>query len=109
MPPAKLSPWLSTQGASRPAADSYQVFSQPVFAAVERSVCHRKGSLLATTGRWGFRIITRSLCGFAAERDCCCFMEAVVFTAPAQRHHVALLPAAPLQSGRLKWPRLHSG
>lgn len=88
MPPAKLSPWLSTQGASRPAADSYQVFSQPVFAAVERSVCHRKGSLLATTGRWGFRIITRSLCGFAASATVVASWKRL-FSQP--RHSVTML------------------
>lgn len=82
MPPAKLSPWLSTQGASRPAAGSYQVFSQPVFAAVERSVCHRK-ELLATTGRWGFRIITRSLCGLRSRARPLLLHGSVFFHSPS--------------------------
>ncbi|PRW32581.1 Amino acid permease 2 [Chlorella sorokiniana] len=40
---------------------AYQVFSQPVFAAVERTMRHRKGSRLATTRRWTFRLVFRSL------------------------------------------------
>ncbi|KAI7842784.1 hypothetical protein COHA_003530 [Chlorella ohadii] len=40
---------------------AYQVFSQPVFAAIERTMRHRKGSRLAATRRWTFRLLTRSL------------------------------------------------
>lgn len=39
-----------------------QVFSQPVFAAVERLIRHKKNTLLAHTGRWAFRITFRSFC-----------------------------------------------
>lgn len=40
---------------------AYQVFSQPVFAAVERMIRHSKRqSRLATTSRWTFRILFRS-------------------------------------------------
>ncbi|EFN54604.1 hypothetical protein CHLNCDRAFT_58128 [Chlorella variabilis] len=40
---------------------AYQVFSQPVFAAVERQLRHKNSSILAKTGRVGFRIAFRSL------------------------------------------------
>lgn len=41
---------------------AYQVFSQPVFAAVERTIRHRKGSMLASTRKWAFRLAFRSAC-----------------------------------------------
>lgn len=41
---------------------AYQVFSQPVFAAVERVIRHRRGSGAAATKRWAFRLTFRSLC-----------------------------------------------
>lgn len=51
---------------------AYQVFSQPVFAAVERMIRHSKRqSRLATTSRWTFRILFRSSCECAC-RYCCC-------------------------------------
>lgn len=40
---------------------AYQVFSQPVFAAVERVLRHRQSGLLDRLGRWAFRLSFRSL------------------------------------------------
>lgn len=55
---------------ARPAAalGCPQVFSQPVFAEVERVLRHRgKATLLAKTGYVGFRLIFRSLCEPAGQ------------------------------------------
>lgn len=40
---------------------AYQVFSQPVFAATERLLRHKKSNILMKLGHWAFRIGFRSL------------------------------------------------
>ncbi|PSC75625.1 transmembrane amino acid transporter [Micractinium conductrix] len=40
---------------------AYQVFSQPVFAAVERSLRHKHSWMLGTKRRWTFRLVWRSI------------------------------------------------
>lgn len=68
-----------------------QVFSQPVFAAVERQLRHKNSSILAKTGRVGFRIAFRSLCERHAPPPP---------TLPAGRG-TARLPGRCMQLGRL--------